>query len=550
MKKQLGIGSIFLVFVAIVLSNTSCSVSVTETEETAADNSQSKGKQTSLSEKAGLKKSPKDSGATEDTAGQRESSDKTAIDSATTDEKWSGTPEVAPILPPDSLGTNQDDFNNLAWQEFIALNWIADPKVPGQPDPTVQANDFGTPNDLRPVVWESYKEASEVFLPDGKKPAPWGEPQQLPTQFQQLVPDGKLASTSRFGVKGLIGSNKFSSTTRLDLSEFGEAGTDCSWLTAQAKFNNNITLFEKRMNEDEFNYIYQNQLYDAAIQQTFAVSPGINLPDGSPAFDKYGKVGAIEIKASWIQIDDSSLWPLFKTSKAWVTYPTDKGNGKPTTPKLVTVGLVGLHIIHKTQKANQFVWATFEHVHNCPSTQDIARKELLPWYTYYNADCNSETDYYQCRQNAQPKFGTSLLHAPIQVVRTQPISSTTTNNIQALNQSVWNTIKKSNDKSVFLNYRLVNVLWPNSNTKIPPNSKTPLPSGNPQPPNQIVANTTLETYHQNLNCMDCHRNAPIASIASYTASLKITKAKAGSGSTLASDYSFLFMNAQTSKENK
>ena len=46
-----------------------------------------------------------------------------------------------------------------------------------------------------------------------------------------------------------------------------------------------------------------------------------------------------------------------------------------------------------------------------------------------------------------------------------------------------------------------------------------------------MANTTLETYVQGMNCNDCHQQATIAGSA-----------------TLASDFSFLFNNADSAKQ--
>ena len=298
------------------------------------------------------------------------------------------------------------------------------------------------------------------------------------------------------------------------------------------------------MNRDEFEYIRQNRLYDADVQQTF---PGIILPDGSKKFWKYGKVGAIEVKAAWIQIDDESLWPLYKISKAWVSYPTEKGT--PSKPQLVTVGLVGLHIIHKTQKAQQFVWATFEHVRNAPSTADIAKGKLQDWYTYHDPKCDAAT----CPPNKEPNPGPkdkTPYDKPVQVVRTQPISTTTTNNVAGLNAQVHESIRKAKKDSVFLNYELVNVLWPNVNSPIKVGAQAPLTAGSPQPPNQKVANTTLETYHQNLSCMQCHMNATIASVKQQPLKIPLIPAAPTKKSKKASDYSFLFSNAQSPKKKK
>src|ERR1041385_461559 len=118
---------------------------------------------------------------------------------------WPGTPVVTPTIPPDSRGTNQNAFNNLAWQQFIALNWVADPNSPGQPDPSVSPSAFGTQGDTRPLVWETFKEASEVFQPNAQTPSPWTAPRALPAALKANAKNNKLQATSKFGVKGLIG---------------------------------------------------------------------------------------------------------------------------------------------------------------------------------------------------------------------------------------------------------------------------------------------------------------------------------------------------------
>lgn len=487
------------------------------------------------------------------------------VRAAGTTTSWGGVPTVQPIMPSDvKLPVSQFNFNNLAWQQFITLNWAADPASPGQPDGSVPPSAFGNPGDTTPVAWETYKESSEVFRPNGSPPAPWGATRELPAAFARISSFAGLKATLRPGVKGLIARSKFTGGPTLDLRDLGgpggivEAGTGGAWLTAQPKMNNHLTLFEKRLNQDEFNYITQNRLYDAANQGPFATSQGINLPDGSRAVVTYGTVGAIEIKAAWIQIDDPTLWPLFKISKAYVSYPLSGGGQTP--PALVTVGLVGLHIIRKTPNAQQFVWSTFEHVNNDPSTIDIQNQTLKAWYTYYNPTCHPATDYYKCVVNRQPVPGTDPYNAPVQVVRTTPLSTSTVNNIVALNQSVWQTIAAANPKSVFLNYQLVNTLWPNANTSIPPGSTTPLTDGNAQPPEsqQPVASTVLETYHQTINCLTCHTNAPTASTAAtqpLVAVLRFSRTQrekahatapaSSQAARLASDYSFLFSEAKS-----
>lgn len=448
---------------------------------------------------------------------------------------WGGVPIVSPIIPCDSLGTSQTDFNNLAWQQFIALNWAADPTQPGQPNTNVPASTFGAPG-TAPVAWETFKESSEVFRPNGQAPLPWIANQTIPARMQAAVKGNRKLMVPK-GIKPLMLVSKLTNADSNALRGIAEAGTNGAWLTAQPKMNNYLTLFEKRLNQDEYNYITQNKLYIADNQNNFAMKQGINMPDGSSTFSSYGTVGAIEIKAAWIQLDDPTLWPQFKTSTAMVSYPT--ANGGITTPRQVTVGLVALHIIRKTQNAQQFVWSTFEHKNNAPSRNEISNLPL-PWYTYYNSNCNASTDYYHCSPNQPPKScngeGPTCkpdpYSAPVQVVRTTPISTISANDIAGLNTAVWNTIGQSNPNSVFLNYQLVNVLWPNNNTPIGPKAHLPLPNGDAQPTLEQgpVANAVLETYHQSKNCLSCHIYAPIAS----------AKTK------LAADYSFLYEGATNS----
>lgn len=434
-------------------------------------------------------------------------------------------------VPKDFALTRQADANCFAWQQFLALNWAASTTQRGQPDTSVPASQFGAANDQRATVWETYKESDEVFLANAQNPGPW---------------NGGYGGTPSVKVLGGMQSETAPEPT-LDLSAIGQASQGSPWLTAQSGI---LTLYERRMNEDEYNYIVQNQLYNADVQQKFVLSPGINLPDGTPASAAYGSVGAIETKAAWLELPNPADWPQYKISKAVVTYPGQK-------PKTVVVGLVGLHIIHKTALGQQFIWATFEHRRNAPNKSDVAAGRFSPPYTYYNPDCNPATDHYKCTVNANPATyngGKNPFNAPIQTVRVTDIPTRPNNDVVGLNQYVWSqVIAPQNPNSVFLNYELVNTLWSNQNTPIAAGSRTPLPTPqlSPGPSQEPVANTTMETYVQNLTCLDCHASAPIASVKPTTTTTIFDPATAGSPATaknpFAADYSFLINNAQQPK---
>ena len=126
---------------------------------------------------------------------------------------------------------------------------------------------------------------------------------------------------------------------------------------------------------------------------------------------------------------------------------------------------------------------------------------------------------------------------PVRVSRDFKIKDTTDNHIASLNTAVQAMIKQANPDSVFANYLLVNVLWSSAavNDNVPPGNPPVAPlsiSGEtPALTTVPVANTTLETYAQGFNCLSCHSNASISSIA------KTTK-------NYATDYSFIIGMAQ------
>jgi hypothetical protein len=430
-----------------------------------------------------------------------------------------GTPPAVTSVVPADVSLSQPNVNCFAWQEFIALNWLADTSTCAA-DSRAPASSFGDPQNSGPVVWQTYKGLSEVFLEDAKPPPDWCEPQ--------------TANGTR--PYALAAPSEFALGPKLDLSDFNEVAPHDSWLTAQSGL---LTLYDIRINQDEFAYIDANELYNAETQRTVAASSeGLSLPDGSNGATK---TGSIELKAAWTELDDPAQYPNFLTTTATVTYP-----GK--SPKTATMGLVGLHIIHKTQNAQQFVWATFEHVDNLPRPGDSGP------YTFFNASCNPASDHYKCAANPNPCATVDPEHgcpqvdpydAPQQVVRTKQAAIQP--DVASLNQAVWKLISAASPRSVFLNYQLINVLWPNSSFTVPPNSRAPLLPGVPQPPlPETVANSTLETYVQKQSCLSCHVYGAVASATPDTIEVaRQVTTPAPPSAPFAADYSFVLGHAQS-----
>jgi hypothetical protein len=138
----------------------------------------------------------------------------------------------------------------------------------------------------------------------------------------------------------------------------------------------------------------------------------------------------------------------------------------------------------------------------------------------------------------------------MQITRLVPVDATA----NAVTGYVWGLLPA---RSVFNYYRLVNVLWPQKVTILPAGSRVPTPAGNFTPAdkgaggaNQIVANTTLESFQQASNsCMDCHQFGSVASLPQKGVGLggrpvRVVLRNAAQ-QPYASDYSFIFLAETT-----
>jgi hypothetical protein len=223
--------------------------------------------------------------------------------------------------------------------------------------------------------------------------------------------------------------------------------------------------------------VVNNGYYDSRRQPP----TGISFPAGSN--DGKG-LGALKVKAAWKvmgllgsrQPDDLTR---FYTTRALVYDPaTDKCSRQ-------LVGLVGLHIVHKTRTLNQWAWATFEQIDNAPT-----KGRTIPAgarYNFFDPACAA------CPVNRPPPN----LTTPVQVQRVVPIDDNAASQ-NALFQPALAALRR--DGNVWRYYQLVNAQW-----RQDPNVKNP-----PQP--AYLANTTLETYLQDAvpdakaphGCLNCH----------------------------------------------
>lgn len=387
---------------------------------------------------------------------------------------------LGPYVPPDIPQANptQADAVAYAWQQFVGLNW---PAVEGQRGVADVTKMIGAPAGA--VVWETWKDPSEVFLPDGSTPVPWN-------QYGGTVPPICAGATSKDMVITRISKSPDDSDNPV-FSSMDEAvgGT----LTDQ---RGNLTRYEIRMNEVIFDDIVEYGLYNTQGQ---AAAGPIN-------FDWT----AMETKASWRQFtaaDTEQIRSRYYRRSAWV-YTPPLGTS-PATCVQMELGLVGLHIIQKTVSRPQWTWATFEQVDNVPpfGTENQPAAGLI--WAYNNPSCPVQ----DCPPNKSTEKDGLPTGVPTQVTRQINIGTDAAAANPQWQQSLANAVAGS----PWQYYQLIDVQWPQNPAFDPMGDPTPL----------LLANVTQETYVPESSCLACH----------YTANTATTPQKPA-------DFTFMLAEAQ------
>lgn len=398
----------------------------------------------------------------------------------------------------------QSPFDNMAWQMFVALNWQAS-------NPTDPASGL---NGAGPVVWQGYATPEAVFDgPVGNCP----NPNNLP----------------RFNIIAKAGTNP---RDQEFLQATGQPLIDA---------NGNWTLFERRMNSVEQQYIESQGLNTYEGQQKFIEAGNSVLFQPGQQVPTNGVVGAIEIKASWKIIGEADKASYFHTQGLIDVQGAYVSDGQPLCAE-VTLGLVGLHIIQANSEVidpktklpgalqPKFIWASFEHKNNAPTSSQAcdAVVDNTCYQTIANNNCPAPSDagsyaYYNPTCSALP-VNTPPAKKPGESAyvwsRTQPYAAaylTPSNNAQCGTQvsRCWQVYDLTADlnaawtaqlaaiNSVFANYYLIGTNWGANIEPVPgklDNGSVPA----------FLGNSTMETYIQTDpqfgNCVNCHAGAQLA----------------------------------------
>ena len=265
--------------------------------------------------------------------------------------------------------------------------------------------------------------------------------------------------------------------------------------------------YEIRLNLGEWTYINSAQLYNSQLQDQAAP---INFPStGTNALSQQ----AIEVKSAWKELTPAEIASnRFYTSQAFLYDPS---TAPPTCSGPTTMGLVGLHLAHKTASQPNWIWSTFEHVANAPTQgQPIPAGATYNFYdpqcTVNGVACDTNCVPQQWQSLTDPDFAPPLCREGqtiSQVVRLAPGGAVIPDGTghmpdgsPAPNTQAQNTQWQAQlAGTVWANYQLVSTQWTESNGTVLPAQLT---------------NTTMETYFQDNpfgSCIMCHSLAATAS---------------------------------------
>lgn len=400
--------------------------------------------------------------------------------------------EVRTLVGQGKVIDAQRAFDVLAWQTFVALNWPANAK--GEPDKSKTIADT-----LAPRVWNFWRPAETVFLPDGKRPAPWS------------ITNNRALETPVFRAKAAWRQHTSSADENFQAFSGPLVDQQGKWVR-----------YEVYINRAEFDYLLENELYSQDGQVAFSKRPKNNNVD-FPANLGRTKHGAIEIKLAWKELKEGvDNFDRFYHTKVKVTIsePWKPGQTEPET-KVIDAGLVGMHITMRTESSPEWIWSTFEQVDNVRVNLDKHGKPVRP--SFFNPDLKEPVNVLPAKNaTIDPKTGhpvivsgptattwvESLTTKPVQTTRVDvptqgqlnPLDAKLREVAQSLNKEVQDQLKRLN--SVFQYYELIDTQWP-----VHPNAPAFAGGANSAPesisnktPGDVIpvflVNTTMETFFQ------------------------------------------------------
>lgn len=389
----------------------------------------------------------------------------------------------------------------FSWRSFLSVNWpvrcafLSRPFPFWEPKGTVPIRD----KVLEPCVYnpkrtceedEEGKDINEVYnrrRGDVPRWMTWVESYELfPSPGRIFEPDDE---------KTTCGEIKIGRRSRLERIK-PEGSEDLLF-----DRNGNPVYYEIFVNESEAKQINAQSLTTVAGQREYAnTNLKLKLESGQCVpIGQYDFEGAIELKLAWKILKKPEDQPnrFLKRRVDLNDGPVKEGelcklkDGK----RSCEVGLVGMHIIHKTRDHPFWIWSTFEHIDNVPRSNKS--DEMGRAWSFYNPTCSPS----ECLPNCPASAG-----KPAQLTRVEDINSKT----EEINLEVQELLHEQ--ESILQYYKLIGTQYVSPK----PGCHEPQCADPP-----TLRNTVLEPYHADVDCpgmgkqastcVGCHKNAQIPS---------------------------------------
>jgi hypothetical protein len=371
---------------------------------------------------------------------------------------------ISPCVPhdvPAGSGATVAQLAFFAWQEFIALNWVAmDPAstgirgraaTPTDPNSGFLGVEPDADGNYPLVVWQTYRHKNELFPADGKTDPTFDSPSPSYSYASQPKPAtggpipsfalfNNLDETSQIGLDNMYAYAD--SEVQPPISGPGAGPATGTRFAYQAKVNRAVFDYANKQgftNAGTPTQRYptlntalantQGNLAKVAGACTTPLTNVVQLPCGDMNVDGDAGEGAIEIKSAWRKLTPTELTSGRFFTRKVIYYTGPQGSQVYHND---VWGLVALHIIHKTKSFPSFVFASWEQVDNY---DDTATGSENP---------NPQTLAFQ-------NTGTNLGNIPVR--RANPIHS----QVAATNANVHATFKAANPDTVWQYYELIGV---------------------------------------------------------------------------------------------
>lgn len=361
---------------------------------------------------------------------------------------------------PESVGDNESNHC-----DFAVFSWQSFLALTEVADPSTGQLEF-----------ETYMDVDGLFPAGGAPPKPWGQ-EPWPLTLDGITKQAGSGNTL-LPQKPLIG--------RFDPVQY-----------------------DMSVNKTMYDYITGNMLY---TQKCFNQGgSNIHMP---PTANPSSIAGSIELKTAWLPMPFGCDPAKYHCTKAKI----------PNVLLAVPVGLIGIHIVHKLDDHQEWIWSTFEHINNSPDCAKVTNppQGYNNWNFYktgfvpVNSPCPAcaSSDGSGC--NPATQCNTFQAGVLPNICRVEPLTTVAcnpknpdlnddSNDVACLNPSVWNLLPAN---SVWRNYMLVGTIWFKPGMTAPNNSGQTPPAGQQFVGNDPLSNTVMETFTQleDANCFSCHQN--------------------------------------------